>query len=251
MPFSEGLQPILVNGAAMLGISLKPEETELLHRYFLLLKKPPVNFRISAIKEDEKIVVLHILDALTVLNKIPESFPGRIIDVGAGNGVPGFVIKLLRPQIKLTSLESRKKPIFYLERVRKEFNIDGWDIIEGRAEDIGHEPACRERFDTATARALASLRVAVELILPLVRTGGCFLAMKGMQVKEEIEDARYAIDILGGEIEAVEQIVLPYQGVKRAIVTIRKIKNTPLKYPRRYSAIKRGDCKQSAIPVSL
>lgn len=239
MLFNSDLHSLLESGAAKLGITLKPEHVERLYQYFLLLKEPHLPFRVTAIQNDKEIIILHLIDALTVLKYIPECFTWNILDVGAGNGLPGIVVKLLRPEIRVTSIEAKRKPVLYLESVAKALNINSWNIVAGRAEELGHDISYRGQFDFATARALARLRIAAEIILPFVRVGGAFLAMKGPQAAEEIEEAREAVDVLGGKIETVEQFPLPYIEVDRAIVLIRKVKETPSNYPRRYSAIKR------------
>lgn len=142
-------------------------------------------------------------------------------------------IKILNKNIELTLLDSLNKRLIFLEEVVNNLKLDNIKVQHDRAEDAGVKKQFREKFDIAVSRAVAPLNVLVEYLLPFVRVGGKVFCMKASNLKEELEQAKNAIKILGGEIEEEKEFVLPNSNIKRTIIIIKKIKNTPNKYPRR------------------
>ena len=211
---------------------LSQEQIEQFDEYCLLLQQWNEKMNLTAITETDEIYEKHFLDCLLSLS---EEVKGRVIDVGSGAGFPGVVWKIARPELEVVLLEPTGKRVTFLNEVIRKLNLKGITTVNKRAEDYVSE--VRESFDVVTARAVANLPVLSELCLPLVKVGGCFLAMKGAAGKEEAEAARNAIRLLGGKTEAVEYLTL--NGAGRYNIRIRKEKATDLKYPRRYYRIKK------------
>jgi len=160
--------------------------------------------------------------------------PGSaVIDVGAGAGFPGIPLKIARPDLKMTMLDSVRKKLAFLEVVVRELGLTDMELVHGRAEDLGRAKAHREQFDLAVSRAVARLNALAELCMPFCRVGGRFVAYKGPDADDEINEAGRAITTLGGELEAVHRFVLPHSDAHRTLVVIRKSRRTPAAYPRK------------------
>lgn len=198
--------------------------------YKNLLQEWNEKINLTAITEDSEIIIKHFIDSLTVIKYIPEN--ASIIDVGTGAGFPGIPIKITKEDTIITLLDSLNKRLIYLNEVIEKCNLKDISTVHGRAEDFGNNEEYREKYDIAIARAVANLATLTELCLPFVKVGGNFIAMKGSSI-EEIEDAKKAIEILGGEIENIDKFMLPETDMERNIVIIKKVKNTPKQYPRR------------------
>ena len=192
-------------------------------------------FNLTAIKDREQFVEKMILDSALSLYEI-DLENKSIIDVGTGAGFPGMVIRILSPKAKVTLLDSTKKKIDYLKEfaLANNLRIDG---VSARAEDYAR--VNRNKFDYATARAVASLNILLELIIPMLKVGGTFIALKGDKYEEEINDSQNALKKLGCSIDHVYELTLPESLEKRAIIYIHKDKETNKKYPRQYSDIKK------------
>ncbi len=225
------MKNLIQNGAEQLNIQLDDRQAEQLVRYakMLVLRNEKVN--LTAITDDEGIAIKHFLDSLTALctNRVH----GRVIDVGTGAGFPGLVLKIAKPEVDLTLLDSLNKRLTFLKDVCGELNIDGVEFVHARAEDGGRDRKYRGMFDTAVSRAVANLTVLSEWCLPFLKQGGYFLALKGPLAEKELKDARRAIKILGGEVEDVYEAEIPFTDLKHRIIVIKKVGQTPLKYPRK------------------
>ncbi len=187
---------------------------------------------LTAIRSREDILVKHFLDSLTCLRVMPAPI-GRVVDVGSGAGFPGLVLKIARPEIRLTLIESVGKKADFCRLVVQTLGLRDVEVVSARAEEIGQDPEHREQYDWAVARAVAGMPVLAEYLLPLVRVGGRMLAQKGAGGMEEAERAESAIHTLGGRLARVERVRLP--GVKddRTLIVIQKVSPTPSRYPRR------------------
>ena len=188
------------------------------------------SFNLTAIKEPDDVTVKHFADCLSIFKyvNIPEG--AKIIDVGTGAGFPGLVLKLARPDINMTFLDSTKKRLGFIEGVLNECGVQG-EIVHMRAEEAAQLSKYREKFDFATARAVAALPVLSEYCLPFVKVGGSFVSMKSADSNEELNEAKKAIAILGGKIE--EDILFDLvDEMPRRIVRLKKNTQTPTKYPR-------------------
>lgn len=205
--------------------------------YAKILRKWNEVMNLTNIVDDNGIALRHFIDSLTLVRFIEkeQAKQGRkdltIIDVGTGAGFPGIPVKVAMPDLKLTLLDSLKKRIGFLDEVIKSINLNNAVTVHSRAEDAGTNVKYREKYDIATARAVAALPVLCEYCLPFVKVGGVFLAMKA-HLEEELEESGKAIEKLGGKIELVDKFVLPGTDMDRAVVVIRKVKPTPKQYPR-------------------
>ena len=171
------------------------------------------------------------MDSLTILKYIKDG--EKIVDVGTGAGFPGLPVKIAREDIEVTLVDSLNKRILFLQDVIEKLKLQNIKTLHFRAEEFGQNKKYRESFDIATSRAVANLSTLVEYLLPLVKVGGICICMKGSEIAEELENSKKAINVLGGEIELVEEFALPESDIKRNIVIIKKINSTPRKYPRK------------------
>lgn len=225
------MKDLIINGTSKLGISLSDNQIESLIKYARLLQEWNEKINLTAITDDDGIAIKHFLDSLTAL--ATGHVHGKVIDVGTGAGFPGLVLKIAQPDIELTLLDSLNKRINFLKAVCDEVNISDVEFIHARAEDGGKNTAYRGKFDTVVSRAVANLTVLAEWCLPFLKKDGYFLALKGPSADEEIENAKRAIKILGGEIESVFEADIPFTDLKHKIIIIKKVGQTPLKYPRK------------------
>lgn len=223
---------LIKNGSDILGLDLDNTQISNLMKYSSLLKEWNEKINLTAITDDEGICTKHFLDSLTAL--CTGKIRGKVIDVGTGAGFPGMVLKTVKPDISLTLLDSLNKRINFLKALGDELNIkDGIEYIHSRAEDAGKNKLYREKFDTAVSRAVANMTVLSEWCLPFVKLGGYFLALKGPLAEDEVKDAKRAIHILGGEIEDIFSAQIPFTELKHKIIIVKKVRHTPLKYPRK------------------
>jgi 16S rRNA (guanine527-N7)-methyltransferase len=212
------------------------QQVEQFARYSELLVEWNQRINLTAIVDEEGIVTRHFLDSLSVLAALdPAASDGySVIDVGAGAGLPGVPLAIMRPRWEVTLLEATRKKVDFLSLVAAELKLSNVTALWGRAEDWGQESVFRERFDAAVARAVAELPVLAEFCLPFVRQGGRWVAQKGPRAEEEVQQARNALGQLGGRLLRVEQVAVPgLAGETRALVIVEKVKATPATFPRR------------------
>lgn len=216
--------------SASFGIHLTAEVLDRLDIYANLLVETNKQFNLTAITEPEDMTIKHFADSLSILGfaKFPEN--AKVIDVGTGAGFPGVVLKIARPDLNLTFLDSTKKKLSFIDKVLKECGLEG-ETLHARAEEAGQSKAYREQYDFAVARAVAALPNLSEYCLPFVKVGGAFISMKAAASDEELSSARGAIRLLGGNLEKDDLFDL-VENMPRRIFTIRKISQTPPKYPR-------------------
>lgn len=224
------MKTILKELAQKIEINLSDEEIEKFILYKDELKKWNEKINLTAITDDEEIILKHFIDSLTINKYIGNN--AKLIDVGTGAGFPGIPIKIIRSDIDVTLLDSLNKRIIFLKDIIQKTNLKNICCVHGRAEDIAKEKNYRESYDVVTARAVANLSTLSELCLPFLKVNGVFVCMKGNSI-EEIDEAQKAIEILGGKIEKIDTFKLPESDIERNIIVIRKIKNTPDRYPRK------------------
>ena len=211
-------------------ISVDEEAFNRLDTFAEMLIETNKSFNLTAIKEPDDVTVKHFADCLSIFKYVDIPENAKIIDVGTGAGFPGLVLKLYRPDIQMTFLDSTKKRLGFIENVLNECGIKG-DILHMRAEEAAQLAKYREKYDFATARAVAALPVLSEYCLPFVKVGGSFVSMKSAESNEEISEAKKAINVLGGKIE--EDILFDLvEKMPRRIIRIKKNSQTPTKYPR-------------------
>lgn len=233
------LREFLQNEIIALKITVNENQISQLLKYSALLKAPPVPVRVTGLHSNLEILYFHIVDSFFAIQCLQAEPGTSLIDVGAGNGVPGLVFKIICPSISLTSLEATKKKIEFLNSVKDLLNIKDWNIVQGRAEDLGHNQNYRELFNVAVCKGLAHLAMACELILPFVCLDGAFVALKGPKGVEEVKEAMPVIELLGGEVKEIIHYDLPGFHAKRVLVVVKKAQHSLDKFPRRLSAIRR------------
>ena len=224
------------------GVTLTEEMVAKLDRYAELLVEWNEKMNLTAITDPVGIVVKHFVDSMAAVPYLPQKQGISLIDVGTGAGFPGIPFAIVRPDIRLTLLDSLNKRLTFLEAVCMELNIPV-ERIHARAEEGGRKPELREKFDVATARAVAALPVLLEYCLPFVKKGGCFVALKGPDSDAEHRASEQALKKLGGNTAAVHKLLLPQtprEGMEqqeRRIFVFEKVATTPPAYPRQSAKI--------------
>lgn len=218
-------------------ITLTGNQYEQFQKYFELLAEWNEKMNLTAITDESGVALKHFADSLSLLNFVDIPQNSTLADVGTGAGFPGVVLKIARPDIKLTLIDSLNKRLVFLNEVCSQLGIDA-ELIHSRAEDGARDEKLRESFDFVASRAVARMNVLSEYCLPYVKVGGAFCAMKGAQANEEFKESLNAINTLGGKLENKYFFELPENGGERAIAVVRKVKNTPQKYPRQSGKIK-------------
>ena len=216
----------LIEKAAHYDLQIAAIAPQLEH-YAKLLVAYNEKVNLTAITDPQGIEDKHFIDSL-LLAAQPE-VQGKMVDVGTGAGFPGIVAKIYKPQLRLTLMEPTGKRVEFLKYVCGELGIEA-EFAKERAEEAARK-SWRESFDVATARAVADMSMLAEYCLPLVKVGGCFLAMKGSNAAQEILEAKAALEKLGGAFEEDRSFVLP-EGSARSILVCKKISQTPPVYPR-------------------
>lgn len=208
-------------------INLIKNNEKTFQKYFEKLVSYNEKVNLTAITEREQVFNKHFLDSILPVYEIKQN--SKIVDVGTGAGFPSLPIKIVRPDVNLTMVDSLNKRINFLNELTQELKIESKNI-HARAEDFAKTN--REKFDVAVARAVAKLNTLLEYLLPLVKIGGIVLAFKGSNFKEEIDEAKNAMTVLGGEYVKTLHFDLPNNEGERNIIVVKKIKSTPKQYPR-------------------
>lgn len=208
-----------------------------------LIKEWNKKINLTAIDEDQEIIKKHFIDSIKVFKCDHVKNANKILDVGTGGGFPGIPMKIVNPKAEMVLLDSLNKRIKFLHEVIKELKLENMDAIHGRAEDFAKQKEYREKFDVVVSRAVANMTALSEFCIPYVKPGGYFVAMKGPSIEEELIDAKKAISILGGKIEKVENVNIEGSDLNHNLVIIKKIKNTPSKYPRKAGMVTKSPLK--------
>ena len=224
----------LKKGAESLGVELSDSALGMFQKYYELLEEKNRVMNLTAISGKRDIVQMHFLDSLCLMN-VADFKNSSVIDVGTGAGFPGLPLKIAEPTISAVLLDATQKRVDFLKEVCDECKIDGVECLHARAEDAAGASNLREKFDFAVSRAVAQMNVLCELCMPFVKIGGAFVAMKSTASEEELANAQNAVITLGGCVESVHDYVIPGTEVSHRAVVVRKITETPPKYPRRYA----------------
>lgn len=223
----------LTEAAEAYGLCLTERMTEQFELYYELLLEWNEKINLTAITEPKEVAIKHMIDSLSCLDDKVFPMGASVIDVGTGAGFPGIPLKIFRPDLKLTLLDSLNKRIKFLNETAGRLGLEDVACIHARAEEGARNKALRERFDVAVSRAVARLQVLAEYCMPFVRVGGHFVALKGMKYAEEARDGEKAVRLLGGAPCRAVPVHLPSLEDKRAVLYIKKVKNTPKAYPRK------------------
>ncbi len=245
---------LLEQGARqLLGLCLTAQHLAAFQSYYDELVAWNQRFNLTAITNYQQVQIKHFLDSLTCLlalppvpenawpeKPLPETLPVSTawrpllcIDVGSGAGFPGIPLKIIRPELRLTLLEATQKKTAFLQHIVDLLGLKDVEVVTARAEELGQDAHYRERYDVVVARAVAELPVLAEYCLPFARQGGRFVAQKGSDISEEVEQAQGAISLLGGALKEIRRIALPDLSGERSLVIINKVRPTPREYPRR------------------
>ena len=216
--------------AGELGVDLTEKAVSELDCYSARLLEINKSVNLTAITDPDEFLLKHIVDCLTVFAYVDIPPESKLIDVGTGGGFPGMIIRIVRPDVDVTLLDSTGKKLRALSGIAEEMDI-GVRFLHARAEEAGRDSAHREKYDIAAARAVAGLNTLCEYCLPFVKVGGRFLSMKGASAREELKQAGSAIGILGAEVSKISDLELFGAG-ERSLIEIKKIRPTDKKYPR-------------------
>ena len=220
------------------NIQLLEEDKESLYKYMELLLEWNEKINLTAITEENEIILKHFIDS-AIINKYIDNAK-KLVDVGTGAGFPGMVLKIINKDLSIVLLDALNKRINFLNEVLQELDLKNIEAIHGRAEEFGRNEEHRERYDIVTSRAVANMNVLLEYMMPLVKVGGKCICMKSKNAEEEIETSINVITLLGGELEKIEKLYLENEKkekYEREIIIIRKKCSTPRVYPRKPSKI--------------
>lgn len=227
------MKDLIDNAQTLLGLRITRDQYSALEIYEQELIEWNNRFNLTAIDDPEQIQIKHFLDSLTCILAMRSTNTDSVIDVGTGAGFPGVPLKIICPTINLTLVESIGKKASFCEHIIDTLRLSDVEVVQERAEIVGSAPEYRQKFSWAIARAVASLPVLVEFLLPFVRVGGYALAMKGESGPAEAQSAEDAIHLLGGQLHKLIPIHLPGVEEERYLVVIAKTAATPDRFPRR------------------
>lgn len=222
-----------------INVSLSDDQIEQFNRYYEILSEWNSFMNLTSITEYDEVMKKHFVDSLSIvkafdLNQI--SGDGKeitIIDIGTGAGFPGLAIKIAFPNTKIVLLDTLNKRIKFLNHVIDELKLDNISTIHARAEDCANKTEFREKFDFCVSRAVSKLTILSEYCLPFIKVDGHFVSYKSEKAETEILEAKKAIEVLGGKYKDSVEFYLPNSDIYRNLVTIKKIKHTPKKFPRK------------------
>lgn len=211
------------------NIKVNDDKLEKLYKYMIGIIEWNDKVNVTAITEENLFIVKHFIDSLLINHYLQGK--ENIIDIGTGGGFPGIPLKILNHEKKFTLIDSVNKKLNVIRDLSTKIGLENLEIIHTRAEDLANKKEYRETYDVATTRAVSNLSTILEYMLPFIKVGGIAICMKGPNYKEELEEAKKAIEILGGKFEKIETFNLENE-MERNILIIRKVKNTPNKFPR-------------------
>lgn len=239
-PLRDEVLPLLRAGASLLGLPLADEQVRQFQRYFELLTEWNERFNLTAITQVDEVQVKHFLDCLAgwppMLEETGQTHPLvrplHLADIGTGAGFPGLPLKIVAPRLKLTLVDGTGKKVQFLRHVVDALALRNVEVVQGRAEELGHSSTFRGQFDLVTARAVAPLNTLAEYLLPFVRRGGYAVLYKGAAAPQEFIESRGAIDQLGGETTRMAPVAVPFLDETRFVLLVKKVRPTPAQFPR-------------------
>lgn len=215
------------------GVELSSLQLQQFETYYELLVEWNEKMNLTAITEKEDVYLKHFYDSVSAAFYFDFTKPYKICDVGAGAGFPSIPLKICFPNLQVSIVDSLNKRISFLEHLSASLQLTNTTFYHDRAETFAQKADQREQYDIVMARAVARMSVLSELCLPLVKTGGTFIAMKAASAGEEIDIGKKAISAMGGKLDQVHPFLLPEENSERNIIIIQKVKQTPRKYPRK------------------
>ena len=226
---------LLERGARALGLRLTPPQIDKFDTYFRELASWNRRTNLTAIVEPRDVQIKHFLDSLTVCMVLPEATRarGRLLDVGSGGGFPGLPLKLVFPGLSVALLDSVGKKTGFLNHLVERLDLQGVEVLTGRAEDLALSPDLREGFDLVVSRGVANMRVLMEITLPFCRVGGSVVTLKKGDLDREVVASLHAMEVLGGRVREMRGVDVEELRDGRVLVVVDKVKPTPAKYPRR------------------
>ena len=227
------MSKIFESKLAELGITLNENQKKQFINFYELLVEWNKVMNLTGITEYEEVNEKHFIDSLSIIKAIDLNQVESVIDIGTGAGFPGIPLKIAFPHLNVVLLDSLNKRINFLNTVINTLGLKNINTIHGRAEDFAKDLKYREQFDLCVSRAVANLSTLSEYCLPYVRINGMFVPYKSGEIDEEVNQAKKAVSILGGNIEDVIKFQLPNTEIKRSFVKIKKKQSTPKKYPRK------------------
>ncbi|ALJ23120.1 16S rRNA (guanine(527)-N(7))-methyltransferase RsmG [Lactobacillus gallinarum] len=213
---------------------LTDKQKEQFKLYFKFLIEVNEHVNLTRITEENEVYLKHFYDSIMPLFVFGDVFKdgATLCDVGAGAGFPSIPLKILKPSLKVTIVDSLAKRLTFLKDLIAKLGLDNVELVHGRAEDVGQNKLYREKFDIVTARAVAKMSVLSEYCLPLVKKDGYFVALKGPKAEDELDEGKKALAVLGGKLIKDEELTLPGTTEERTLVLVKKVKETPKKFPR-------------------
>lgn len=224
---------LLKNGAETFGVSINQGQINKMIKFKGLVIDWNKKINLTSIVEDKEFIIKHFLDSISCLSVCNMKIDDKVLDIGTGAGFPGIPLKIMNPQSEFVLLDSLKKRIDFLDMVIKEIKLNNTSCIHGRAEDYAKDTTYRESFNWVISRAVSNIATLSEYCLPFVKIDGYFMCMKGDNYDEDLRTGKKAIETLGGRVEDIIQISLPYSDINHNIIKIKKVNNTPNKYPRK------------------
>lgn len=210
-------------------IELTENQIEQFYNYMNGILKWNKSINVTSITDEKMFIVKHFADSLTI-NRFVED-KKTLIDIGTGAGFPGIPLKIVNKDLKVTLIDSVNKKLNIIRDITADFNLENLEIIHTRAEDLANDIEYREKYDIATTRAVSNLTTIAEYMLPFVKINGYAICMKGPNIRQELEDSKVAIGVLGGKLEKIESLNVGNE-LERNIILIKKVKSTPKKFPR-------------------
>ena len=228
---------VLKSGALELGFELSPTQLDQLDAFAEMLIDANRKLNLTRITSPEDIVISHYLDSLTCLTTVPVEQNAHVIDVGTGAGFPGIPIAIARPDLSVTLLDSLRKRLDFLGEAASTLELRNVKAVHARAEDAGRESQYRDSYDLAVTRALANMRVLVELCLPFVKPGEYLIAQKGADVEDEVDRSRTIVGQLGAKVIRTKRVTVPHSDIEHTLVLVQKLRPTPETFPRKWKRI--------------
>lgn len=225
--FSDNLRHLLNE----INVDITENQILKFHEYMDLLLEWNEKINLTAITKQDEIILKHFVDCLTIQKYINKN--KKIVDIGTGAGFPGIPLAIMNESNNFVLVDSLNKRINFLNDVKEKISLKNVEAIHSRAEEFCQNKNYRAKFDIAVSRAVANLSVLAEYLLPAVSLGGQVICMKGSQIEEELNEAKFALKELGGKIKLIYEFCLPGTDMKRNVIIIEKIKETPKKYPRK------------------